>query len=302
MYQTSKVLFLYCESPLHAGAGEGGVIDLPIQRESHTNLPKIESSSLKGALRETMRKIVTKDELFAAFGPEKTNDAARGALSFTDARLLLFPVRSAKGIFAWVTCPWAINRFLKDISLCPGATVPAWGGGVQLTDNEAQVPANNCPLLHSVGGVDQLMLEEYVFIAKKVDAQIGGKPIGEWLADHALPTGTGQFWKDAMKSSLVIVPDEAFRDFATLHTEVVTRNKIDPDTGTVEGTALFTEEYLPSDSLLYAVVAASPEFKKGGGNNAANMMAIFDRTPEIVQLGGNATIGKGLIRTARAIF
>ena len=88
MYQTSKVLFLYCESPLHAGAGEGGVIDLPIQRESRTNLPKIESSSLKGALRETMRKIVTKDELFAAFGPEKTNDASRGALAFTDARLL----------------------------------------------------------------------------------------------------------------------------------------------------------------------------------------------------------------------
>lgn len=54
MFKEAKPLFLICETPLHAGSGdELGVIDLPIQREKHTNFPKVEASSLKGALRES---------------------------------------------------------------------------------------------------------------------------------------------------------------------------------------------------------------------------------------------------------
>ncbi|MCX7999648.1 MAG: RAMP superfamily CRISPR-associated protein [Leptospiraceae bacterium] len=53
MYKIAKPFFLLCQSSLHVGSGnEIGLIDLPIQREKHTNFPKIESSSLKGALRE----------------------------------------------------------------------------------------------------------------------------------------------------------------------------------------------------------------------------------------------------------
>jgi len=53
MFQISKPLFLICETPLHAGSGDSlGIVDLPIQREKHTSFPKIEASSLKGALRE----------------------------------------------------------------------------------------------------------------------------------------------------------------------------------------------------------------------------------------------------------
>ena len=53
MYKKAIPFFLICETPLHAGSGSDlGVIDLPIQRERHTTFPKIESSSLKGSLRE----------------------------------------------------------------------------------------------------------------------------------------------------------------------------------------------------------------------------------------------------------
>jgi CRISPR-associated protein Cmr4 len=53
MFQQTKTLFLVCETPLHAGSGDSlGIVDLPIQRERHTQFPKIEASSLKGALRE----------------------------------------------------------------------------------------------------------------------------------------------------------------------------------------------------------------------------------------------------------
>ena len=53
MFKCKHPLFLQCQTPLHAGSGsEIGLVDLPIQRERHTTFPKIEASSLKGALRE----------------------------------------------------------------------------------------------------------------------------------------------------------------------------------------------------------------------------------------------------------
>ena len=43
-------------------------------------------------------------------------DYAGAGLS--DARLLLFPVKSMKGVFAWITCPRVLNRFISELSLC----------------------------------------------------------------------------------------------------------------------------------------------------------------------------------------
>ena len=40
-----------------------------------------------------------------------------GALSLTDARILAFPVRSLKGVFAWVTCPAVLGRLNRDLKL-----------------------------------------------------------------------------------------------------------------------------------------------------------------------------------------
>ncbi|MCG0313652.1 MAG: type III-B CRISPR module RAMP protein Cmr4, partial [Calditerricola sp.] len=106
MYRLAAPLFLTCETPLHAGTGQDlGIVDLPIQRERMTAFPKVEASGIKGSLREhlsTVKRMDTKmvDELF---GPERLTDetAHMAALGFTDARLLLFPVRAMKGVFAW---------------------------------------------------------------------------------------------------------------------------------------------------------------------------------------------------------
>ena len=100
MYQLTQPLFLVCETPLHAGSGDSlGIVDMPIQRERHTGFPKIEASSLKGALRMAFENNFLKThpkrdnpDIIAAFGPE-AGDAHAAALAFTDARLLLFPVK-----------------------------------------------------------------------------------------------------------------------------------------------------------------------------------------------------------------
>ena len=56
MYEKTAMMFIYVETPLHAGSGRGlGAVDLPIQRERITGYPIIQASSVKGKLRAEVR-------------------------------------------------------------------------------------------------------------------------------------------------------------------------------------------------------------------------------------------------------
>src|SRR5690242_12732084 len=104
----TSTLYLYTETPLHAGVGSGlSGIDLPIQRERTTQYPMIQGSGIKGKLRAALegnRDGLTPAEKEMAdivFGPPSTNGGGSdhaGALITGDARLLLFPVRSLNGV------------------------------------------------------------------------------------------------------------------------------------------------------------------------------------------------------------
>jgi len=54
MSQQQMIMTLVAETSIHAGSGESdGIIDLPVQRESHTGWPCLFGSAVKGALRAT---------------------------------------------------------------------------------------------------------------------------------------------------------------------------------------------------------------------------------------------------------
>jgi CRISPR-associated protein Cmr4 len=49
------------------------------------------------------------------FGPDTANASDHaGSLIVSDANLLLLPVRSVAGTFAWVTSPYLLHRFFRD--------------------------------------------------------------------------------------------------------------------------------------------------------------------------------------------
>ncbi len=64
---------------------------------------------------EIESKLKSPPKTTAIFGPEtdKASEHA-GAISVGDAKILLFPVRSLKGVFAYVTCPLILERFVED--------------------------------------------------------------------------------------------------------------------------------------------------------------------------------------------
>lgn len=112
--QTVKPFFIKVVTPLHAGSGSDlGVVDMPIQRESHTSFPKIEASSLKGSIRSEFTSKNSEEEAEKIFG--RGDDA--GKLGFSDARILFFPVKSVKGVFAYITCPMVLDRLKEDLKL-----------------------------------------------------------------------------------------------------------------------------------------------------------------------------------------
>lgn len=286
MYSERLVLGIYAVTPVHAGSGaEVSVIDLPIQRERHTGFPVIWGQSLKGVLRSAFKETGELEEVIKAiFGPEPGEKAHEhaGAIAVGDAKVLLFPVRSAKGVFAYVTSPLVLKRFKEDMELAGkevNFSVP------EPKENEAIVSENSAVELSG-----KVVLEEVALEAKGQDLTAIASELKKLL-----PEGID------LEERLVIVHDDVFRAFVKLATEIVARVAIDQSTGTVRRGGLWYEEFLPRDTLLYAVIAAgNPRVTGVGGLRTASevkdKLGNFLTSVKYLQIGGDETVGKGFVR------
>ena len=310
MFQASTMLFIYVETPLHAGTGRGfGAVDLPIQRERTTDYPMIQASGIKGRLRaethpkfgraqfdadEEQRRLIHK----VIFGPE-TQQASEhaGALGVGDARLLLFPVRSLSGVFAWTTSREALARFVREAAL---AQLPIPWSQSLLSD---EPPTDGCWVNGDtlVAG-ETVVLEEFAFTPQS-DAAATVQAIGTWLAGTVFPqTDEYEYWRAEVPKKLCILPENAFRDFVRYGTEIQTHVRISTETKTVEGGALWTSESLPVDTVMYAPLLATdgrangahPKLKAG---EVLKQMrdAVKEQGLNRIQLGGDETTGQGIV-------
>jgi len=291
MFEAATMLYLYVETPLHVGSGRSlGAVDLPIQREATTGYPIVQASGLKGRLRAEARERMKEspEEFKAIFGPETGNAADHaGALAPADARLLLFPLRSLAGVFAWATSRDVLARFQRDTAMVglglDWSLPPEPGSTEGLVSGDALV----------AGG--KVVLEEFAFEPTQSPEV---KKIGQWLASHCLPESEEYaYWRETLPGRLVLLPEDAFRDFTRLSTEVATRVKLALETKTVEKGALWTEESLPADSLLWAPLMASPSRAPNGprltGAEVLQRVAALGAGRR--QLGGDETVGRGVV-------
>lgn len=281
------LLTIFTRTPLHVGAGSSvGAVDLPIVRERHTRFPVIPGTSLKGVLRDLWLADSDASDRLWLFGNEqgeKDKDKfAAGALLIGEARPLAFPVRSAKGGFAWVTCPLALARYKRDAGLSALAVPPAAAENECLAGSAVQYPKDA-----------QVVLEEYCFKARgPVPAEVTNALRA--LVDDAV-------WH-AVDQRLVILTDELFSYFVENACEVVTRVRINDETGTVDSGALFNQEQVPSETLFYAVIAAQSEKGKKAEGQKRDACAALKQlrarleSPQVgnvLQIGGDETTGLG---------
>ena len=291
MYKKSEIFYIKTITPTHMGSGSDlGIVDLPIQRESHTGFPKIEGSSLKGSIREAVEQNNADEiKVHQVFGYDETNasnnaketfkdnkDKFAGAIGFSDARVLLFPVKSVKGVFAYVTCPMVIERFINDLNIAdikvdftkPQENKITKNSSIKLEDEEV------------------VILEEYSFEISSNDENV--EKFANFLRNKL----------NIDTSKLIVLSNDDFKDFVKMFTEVITRTKIDNSKGIVQEGALFTEEYLPAETVMYSLAMVSPIFaklKESDINNEDDVLKFFkDGCSDVIQIGGNATIGKGI--------
>ncbi|HEX9755049.1 MAG TPA: type III-B CRISPR module RAMP protein Cmr4, partial [Gemmatimonadales bacterium] len=91
----------------------------PIQRERHTGHPCFAGSGIKGAVRHGFEALGGDRALIdALFGPEAgASDLHAGAVSFGDAQIVAFPVRSLRNGYVYATCPQALARAQRLLAL-----------------------------------------------------------------------------------------------------------------------------------------------------------------------------------------
>ena len=295
MFEKKAALFLYAVSPVHMGAGTAtGIIDNPIQRERHTNHPSFAGSGIKGAIRHGFEAIGGDPKLIdSLFGPESGSDNLHaGAVSFGDAQLAAFPVRSLKGGYVYATCPTALARAERLLAMA--------GESVQWDIRDPGV--GECFLANpDLMQDNKLFLEAFEYKVEQFkEAMEILPPIAETLAKKALPAGEGyDYFRDKLKQDLVILSDTDFTYFVENATLVEPHVRINPDTGTAKDGGLFYTENLPPESLLVAPVMASQTRTKNENDkdDAAGVMAKITNVIDgkLLQLGGDATTGRGLV-------
>jgi CRISPR/Cas system CMR subunit Cmr4 (Cas7 group RAMP superfamily) len=118
--------------------------------------------------------------------------------------------------------------------------------------------------------------------------------MASWFADQCLPTAD-PFWKTMLWKNLVILNDLAFKHYALRSTEIRTRMKI--ENGVAAASGPWNEENLPVDTLLFTVLSEVASQDNGGAAAlAAFLRHVEDRHRNICQLGGEQTLGRGLLR------
>lgn len=279
----TRIFYLQNLSALHVGTGQGvGVVDLPIMRAKATNLPIVAGSAIKGVLRDELKaqcKISDKD-INTLFGKNENADHA-GAIAFGDAHLLLLPIRSFAGTVAYATCPFVLRQYQRDVSV--DLDIP------NINDNQALITSST--LL--IG--NQIALEDLDIGATKNDK---AEKIADMIVNALYPESVlnADEWRNAVKSRFVILPDDIFSFLADTATEIRTRIRINRETRVVRDGALWTEENLPADSVLWGMIGISQSRDKDNKKDAQALAELLPTDELNIQVGGKHTVGRGLCR------
>ncbi|MBJ6363924.1 type III-B CRISPR module RAMP protein Cmr4 [Paenibacillus sp. GCM10012307] len=296
--KNSKLYTVHCLSPVHVGTGEGiGIIDMPIIREKTTEWPYVPGSSIKGVEREYYLTNGDLQWVEAAFGKassHKEDSGYAGAFIFSDARLLAFPVASRYGTFAYVSCPFALKRMQRDLA-ATGTAMPTldWDSiDAVLQSGDYAIVNMPTAVTGEAPGQKYIELDEFR-CPVNTDGLIPEEWMS-WLTDQLFDESDDMF-KSWFAKRFVIVSDEAFQYFATSCSEIVPRIRIDQEKKTTERGALWYEEYIPTEAILYGIVWCDRVNAPGSSLNEKQLLHQLSGE-QYIQIGANATVGKGRVR------
>lgn len=261
-FSERALISFYTEQPLHCGAETGtGYVDMPVQREKHTGFPLIPGSTIKGVFRDELE---TKVNVAHYFGADDASTAGR--VSFGDAFVVAFPVRSSGVPFRWVTCPQVLERLYRAQAKRPPRFNLAAGTGW-------------------TAAAGRVLLDEIAVTAA------ASTDLGEILdaVSALLPSDDSfAYTREILRDRLTVVADADFGMLVETGTEIVTRIRLnDKGTTTGDGGNMFNQEIVPRDTLFLSVLR---EVETSAGERFP-----LNELPKVMRLGGDESIGRGVV-------
>lgn len=270
---SNLVLFYHFYTPVHFGSGATlSYVDLPVERERHTDYPVMPATGIKGVFRagyqETNKK--EKENAEALFG--KSDE--EGGLIFTDGKILFFPVKSARRVFVWITCPFVLERFEREM---------------QIVDNDFKLD-----LLNRI----KFDNDEQAYVSDD-SVLVNGNLILEELSFQKKEKFDTNFLKDVDSIDnlrIAVITDNMFEYFVKNSTEINARIRIDQTKGTVEEGALWYEELVPAETLFYNLILERANQKDLDKIKCFKDFIINHKG--IFQFGGDETLGRGFAKVS----
>jgi len=304
-----KNILILTQTPLHVGAGTSiGPIDLMVQREGHTQLPIIPASGLKGSfadywlshLKDSDDQIVrvrtnkaeegkdsyTVSQAAWLFGSDNTDCSFAGSLLFQEARLLVFPVRSAKGSYVWITSPSILRKAKREGILTQ--EIPN-----EPDDSQAVFFDENPANLKGKVVIEEFTLQQVKQDEDKEKVKLLSKEISELCNDD--------FFQGVIKR-LVVVSDGMMSYFAQFSCEIAQHNRICDKTGVAEDGGLFNQENIPSDTLFYTSLrsvnsrvptSVCATYAQKSEKDSLDEFQEKVEEEKVLQFGANASTGLG---------
>ena len=272
-----------CVTNMHMGSGDinFNIVDNEVQRDPVTGYPTMFSSGVMGALRQHFADHDKVVELFGSDIKESDSNGKSGStpgkLKFLSGNLLFLPVRASKGDQAYymVTTKSLLMQFESLYQTVMGEE---YFGNDRL-DKIAEGNTYGNPDAE----VDGLKTSNGN-TAEEVD---GLKTSNEKLDDQLY-----KFLKEKMSMDVnkIVIMQES--DLRKINLPVLARNQL--ENGISQN--LWYEEVVPHEAIFYTAVLSD------GTHSGDAALAEFDeyiKNNNLVQFGGNATIGYGLTQITK---
>ena len=279
-----SLIFFKAVTPTHPGYAKGALdfVDQPVQRDEF-GFPCIWASSLKGAVRSMLSRTQESNAcLKLALGPPPTEAHEHSSLtSFLDVRLLLFPTRSLKGVWTYVTSPHFIGylaTYLEALGKNDKAT--------QLLQNlrNISIPATSRKdilLDGQLAILNELDVKD-IKIDENLPKSLFEKILPEELLAHVKSRG------------VVLVEDDLIVDLVRRGMFIQYRVRLKENEKTVDQ-GPWLEEYIPQETILFTALICRPLLKNEKCSEPCDWL-YNNLKNKVLWLGGNETLGKGLLK------
>ncbi|NDJ22329.1 type III-B CRISPR module RAMP protein Cmr4 [Nostoc sp. B(2019)] len=253
-------IYLYLLAPLHTGGTtqEGNL--LGIARESHTNLPYIPSSTIRGKVRST---VTDKDKQYQLFGNDLKDgkQLEQGDIWIGDASILWLPVPSLSHGVIWISCPMLLNRWLR------------------LKGNSVNVPVEySCNFATKNSNV-------YL-----KDAILKANQLQEWKDWKIF---VPQTLETSSINRLLVLPDQHCATLIQMSLWRQVKIKLD-EHKSVEGGFRY-EEAIPPDTLMYLSWGTTSQANGTAEKSRTDFQQILS-VNQILQIGGQESLGRGFVQ------